>query len=201
MYQQYSANIIPRATVITMVVAVHIATLLHFSEPAQSPAAPSNELAISFSMATQAPQTAIQKIRTVVVTPVALAEQTPTLLPTPSHEQAITTEPQSAAPVIAKPADTEPVYRASYLDNPPPSYPMVARRMGMQGRVLLNVEVLADGRCGQIHVEKSSGYAMLDSAALQTVKAWRFLPASQAGHAVDKWFMIPVQFSLKGNAA
>lgn len=97
--------------------------------------------------------------------------------------------------------DREPDYQAAYLRNPVPSYPMVARRMGWQGRVVLNVEVLADGLCGQINIHKSSGYAMLDNAALQTVKTWRFLPARQAGQNVDKWFMIPIQFSLKDQAA
>jgi len=77
---------------------------------------------------------------------------------------------------------------------------MAARRMGMQGRVVLNVQVLAGGVCGQINIQKSSGYAMLDAAALNTVKTWRFSPATQAGQKIDKWFMIPIQFSLKDNA-
>jgi periplasmic protein TonB len=68
-------------------------------------------------------------------------------------------------------------------------------------RVLLNIGVLAGRICGEINIHKRSAYAMLDNAALQTVRNWRFLPARQAGHTVDKWFMIPVQFSLKDNAA
>ena len=98
------------------------------------------------------------------------------------------------------PEASEPEYKASYLHNNPPAYPLAARRMGLQGRVVLHVEVLAGGKCGNIEIHKSSGYIMLDNAALETVKTWRFVPARQAGNSVDKWFMIPVQFSLKDNA-
>lgn len=109
----------------------------------------------------------------------------------------------SATPVASASTlkeDSEPVYKASYLNNQPPAYPLAARRMGLQGKVVLQVEVLAEGRCGGILIQTSSGYAMLDHAALEAVKSWRFVPARQAGNAVDKWFIIPVQFSLKDNA-
>jgi outer membrane biosynthesis protein TonB len=40
-----------------------------------------------------------------------------------------------------------------------------------------------------------------DVSALQTASNWRFRLARKGGHKVDKWFMIPVRFSLKDNAA
>jgi protein TonB len=36
---------------------------------------------------------------------------------------------------------------------------------------------------------------------LRTVKGWRFVPASRAGHPVTQWFKVPIQFSLKENEA
>jgi len=63
----------------------------------------------------------------------------------------------AAAPVI----DTAPDYKAAYLNNPRPSYPMAARRMGWEGRVVLNVEVLATGYCGDANVFQSSGHDVL----------------------------------------
>lgn len=112
--------------------------------------------------------------------------------------------PQTAASPVSPAvplatADTEPDYHAAYLHNPPPVYPMSARRMGIQGRVVLHVEVQADGICGQITIRQSSGYAMLDNAALQTVRNWHFAPARHAGQAVSRWFLVPIQFSLKDN--
>ncbi len=83
--------------------------------------------------------------------------------------------------------------------NKAPSYPHMARRMGLQGKVVLNVEVLANGSCGQINVAQSSGHAALDNNALSAVKTWHFIPATQAGKAINKWHQVPIIFSLKDN--
>jgi protein TonB len=81
--------------------------------------------------------------------------------------------------------------------NKAPSYPHMARRMGLQGKVVLNVEVLANGSCGQINIAQSSGHAALDNNALSAVKTWHFIPATQAGKAINKWHQVPIIFSLK----
>ena len=103
----------------------------------------------------------------------------------------------SSAPV----ADSEPDYQARYLNNRRPDYPMVARRMGWQGKVILNVEVLAEGTCGALSVFHSSGHEVLDNAAMNAVKTWHFTPAHQAGRAVTQWFKVPINFSLEDNEA
>ena len=97
--------------------------------------------------------------------------------------------------------DTQPDYQADYLNNPRPSYPMVARRMGFHGKVVLNVEVLAAGRAGQVLLHTSSGHDILDKAALQTVKTWRFTPARRFGQSVTEWFLVPINFSLEDSNA
>ena len=83
--------------------------------------------------------------------------------------------------------------------NKAPSYPHIARRMGLQGKVVLNVEVLANGSCGQINIAQSSGHTALDNNALSAVKTWHFIPATQAGKAINKWHQVPIIFSLKDN--
>jgi len=103
----------------------------------------------------------------------------------------------SAAPVV----DTEPDYKASYLNNPRPTYPMVARRMGWEGKVILNVEVLAEGACGAVNVFRSSGREVLDKSAMAIVKTWRFTPARRAGRPITQWFQVPINFSLEENEA
>ena len=104
-----------------------------------------------------------------------------------------------AQPATAPPSlpDREPDYQAAYLNNPVPSYPMVARRMGWQGRVVLNVEVLASGLPGQIKLHQSSGHDVLDNAAINAVRGWRFVAARQGGQVVSKWFLVPIPFILK----
>lgn len=103
-------------------------------------------------------------------------------------------QPVNAAPGLP---DREPDYQAAYLHNPIPAYPMTARRMGWQGRVVLSVEVLANGHAGQIKVQQSSGHEVLDNAALQAVRDWRFVAARQGGQTVSKWFLVPIPFILK----
>ncbi|MCA9773104.1 MAG: TonB family protein, partial [Myxococcales bacterium] len=43
-----------------------------------------------------------------------------------------------------------------YGDNPRPDYPRLARRRGLEGTVLLWVEVKATGHAGAVEIRKSS---------------------------------------------
>jgi protein TonB len=190
-----------RAIVLAVVIAAHVALLSAWKMQAASNIGMRHEMSVSFAMAVQAPQLSIpwQKNAAPALVPVAVPEQIAE--PAPVAEPVAAVATPAVVPAPAAIAATEPEYTAAYLNNPPPAYPLAARRMGLQGRVVLNVEVLASGACGHISIQTSSGYALLDKAALETVRSWRFVPARQAGNSVDKWFMIPVQFSLRDNAA
>lgn len=206
---------------IALVVALHIAAFAAWlSLPPGAPPTQLKEMAVSVVIAPPAmpevipappppPPKPVPQIRKALpeprpapVEPVAQPVEAPIEQPA-APVAAEPPPPVAAAPIIAPPAppvpDVEPDYKASYLNNPRPTYPFAARRMGMQGKVVLNVEVLAAGLCGQVSVHQSSGHDMLDNAALQTVKTWKFVPARQAGQAVTKWFKIPIQFSLSNN--
>jgi len=78
-----------------------------------------------------------------------------------------------------------------------PTYPASARRLGIQGTARLKVQVLADGRVGEILVETSAGHPDLDRAATDAVRQWRFEPARRGTEAVATWVLLPVQFQLK----
>ena len=83
-----------------------------------------------------------------------------------------------------------------YAQNPKPLYPQEAREKGYQGKVLLRVEVLANGRVGQVALKKTSGCEALDRSALAAVKEWRFIPARKGEVAVPVWVVIPIKFQL-----
>lgn len=190
-----------RVIVFSFVIFVHILMLLHWSIQFKGRVATNQEMEMSFSSEILPGKSTITQpqVSTTAILPLheLHSEQaTPEMV-----EQAVAVAPTSFATSVSTEVNTEPDYKATYLNNPFPTYPMVARRMGLQGRVVLNVEVLASGVCGTINIHKSSGYAMLDNAALQTVKGWRFMPARQSGNVIDKWFMIPIQFSMKDKAA
>lgn len=130
------------------------------------------------------------------------AAQTPVESSPPPAPAATTTSPTTSTATRGAQSEAAPVtlphLNANYLDNPPPAYPRISRRLGEQGKVLLRVKVNTDGTVAQLSVRQTSGFDRLDQAALKTVKNWRFVPARQDGRIVPAWVVVPVSFSLKG---
>jgi TonB family protein len=83
-----------------------------------------------------------------------------------------------------------------YKVNPKPRYPMLARRKGYEGTILLRVFVLESGGVGKVELEKSSGYEILDESALKAVKEWVFIPGKKDGEPVPSWVTVPIKFQL-----
>jgi protein TonB len=108
---------------------------------------------------------------------------------------AIPTPPPAPPPRVEETV-TEPSGYAGYLNNPAPVYPKAAQRLGMQGRVVLRVRVLASGQVGEVEIKQSSGKALLDEAALAAVKGWTFAPAKRGNTAIDAWTQVPIDFKL-----
>ena len=81
--------------------------------------------------------------------------------------------------------------------NQPPEYPADAVAHGEQGRVLLSIHVLPDGRVDFAGVTQSSGYRVLDEAARQAVMQWRFKPATMAGKPVAMVLPYWIHFDLQ----
>lgn len=86
--------------------------------------------------------------------------------------------------------------QANYAHAPKPGYPEPARREGWEGTVLLRVLVNPQGKAERIELRRSSGFEMLDRAALETVKEWRFHPARYGERQVESWVQIPIVFRL-----
>ncbi len=104
-----------------------------------------------------------------------------------------------AAPPQAQPAPAPvvpPDFSARQLDNPAPAYPYLSRRAREEGVAVLRVLVSRDGRALRLQIEESSGHQRLDEAAMETVRGWRFVPASQAGEPREAWVLVPVTFDL-----
>ncbi len=91
-------------------------------------------------------------------------------------------------------------FAAAYLRNPPPRYPLIARRNGEQGTVTLRVLVTREGLPASVNVEKTSGSGHLDSAALDAVRTWRFVPARQGAQPIEAWVLVPIVFRLEGSS-
>ncbi|MCI5148417.1 MAG: TonB family protein [Candidatus Electrothrix sp. MAN1_4] len=112
-------------------------------------------------------------------------------LPIPSRTRS--TRTRSKAPVKNAVQEATPLYQS----NPPPAYPRMARRRGLEGIVMLGVTVLKDGSVDKVRLHKSSGYRLLDKSALKTVKKWRFSPGTKNGRPASMEVLVPVRFKLK----
>lgn len=123
------------------------------------------------------------------------AAESASAAPEPAAAVAPSSPPTATAVVATNNTDAD--YKAAYLNNPKPPYPLTAVRQGAQGRVVLWAEVLPDGRAGRVQLEKSSGHAMLDASAMNTVRAWRFTPARQDGVVTTQAVRIPIDFTLQ----
>jgi protein TonB len=87
--------------------------------------------------------------------------------------------------------------RPDYGANSPPKYPPLAREKGYEGTVYLRALIERDGRVGNLAIDRSSGYEILDRAAVDSVREWAFLPARKDGKPVASWVLLPVRFVLK----
>ena len=79
---------------------------------------------------------------------------------------------------------------------PDPLYSDEARNTKIQGSVLLSVLVGADGRVHDIHILRGIGMG-LDENAIQTVRSWQFIPATDsAHHPIASWIKVETMFRL-----
>jgi periplasmic protein TonB len=116
--------------------------------------------------------------------------------PTTSTSSAAASE-STAKAAPAESTYTEANFRANYLHNPKPEYPALARSRSWTGKVLLRVQVTAEGECGSVSVHQSSGHEVLDDAALDAVKQWRFVPAKRGETPVASSVIVPINFNLE----
>ncbi|UHQ24439.1 energy transducer TonB [Lysobacter sp. 5GHs7-4] len=73
---------------------------------------------------------------------------------------------------------------------------MALAEQGLSGVTLLMLEVDPCGAVAQVRVERSSGYAEFDQAAVEAAQGWRLAPAYQDGVAVPQRVRRPVRFEL-----
>jgi periplasmic protein TonB len=139
-------------------------------------------------------------------------ERPPVEVPPPDVNIEIPVETQSTAivDVTDKPVVRPPPPKASVagtalgqgkgFPNPDDFYPSSAQRLGQTGLATVHICVGPDGKLSEEpHVEKSSGTASLDEAAIKFVKAasGRFKPATEEGKPVTRCAPLPVRFTLK----
>jgi TonB family protein len=85
---------------------------------------------------------------------------------------------------------------------PLPEYPKAELKARVEGKVLIEVMVKADGSVvGATVVEGIEGHPDMDRAAVDAVTKWRFEPATADGVPVDMKINIPIEFRLDSKKA
>lgn len=169
--------------------------LLSPPRPPEVQPAPVTELPKPKAVARRQLERALQPPPLVAAPVARSAVDSPTPTPAPPAPVAIASPPAPPAP--APIPTTQPIFDANYLENPPPPYPRIARRNGLQGRVVLRVMVSAAGIATEVQVRSTSGHEVLDDAARETVRGWRFVPAKRGDEPVAAWVLIPISFRLE----
>lgn len=150
------------------------------------------------------PVAPVQRVVKQAPMPLAISDPTPApeaptgVVSAPPAPQPAVTEPVAAAPAAppAPPKVELPSSDANYLNNPPPPYPPLSKRLGEQGRVVVRVHISTDGIATRAEVQKSSGFPRLDETAIQTVLRWRYVPGKRAGVPEAMWYSVPINFVL-----
>lgn len=81
------------------------------------------------------------------------------------------------------------------IERAAPVYPEAARQAGVQGLVTVQALVDSAGVVRETRVVRS--IPALDSAAVESVRRWRFKPATANGRPTAVWVAVPVQFTLR----
>ena len=88
------------------------------------------------------------------------------------------------------------LYKIGSINNPHPPYPLIARKKGFEGKLILEVLVNEDGSVKSTSIRESSGYQILDTVSKETVEKWTFIPAKKMGQAVKDNIQVPIKFVL-----
>ncbi len=112
-------------------------------------------------------------------------------------EQAAVSDPAQSANATSK-VSTLVRQNPSFSRPPaPPRYPAIAIKRRWQGTVILHALVGVLGEASEIVIKRSSGFGLLDQAAMEAVSGWSFEPTVENGRTVSSWVEVPVEFDLR----
>jgi protein TonB len=126
--------------------------------------------------------------------PATLAQ--PAVTPAPPVPVVVAVAPASVTPA-GKPQPAAAHVDVAYLIKPQPAYPSMARRLGIEGLVMVRVQVSATGVPEQVSVAQSSGTNALDEEAMRAVRESRFEPARRGEVAYAHVVEVPIRFRLR----
>jgi protein TonB len=100
-------------------------------------------------------------------------------------------------PAVAKPTRVSRMMDGLLIHRVQPDYPVIAKRAGIQGPVMISALISKEGTIENLRV--LSGHPMLTSAAINAVKQWRYRPYILNGDPIEVDTQITVNFFLSAN--
>lgn len=103
--------------------------------------------------------------------------------------------PRAYVPKAEPPSPTSALEPVVILSKPKPAYPEEARRLRLEGEVVLSVVFGASGKLRLLRVVRGLGHGM-DEAAIHAAEQILFKPARRDGHPVDFEATVRITFEL-----
>lgn len=129
--------------------------------------------------------------------PVKAAEAVAPIFPPLPNAAQIASPPP--APLPSGPVNLSSELSIACPERPAPAYPVMSRRLGETGKVVLRVTLDESGKVAKAVVDRSSGFNRLDEAALSAVRHWRCTAVQRNGQASMASALQPFNFVLEGN--
>lgn len=119
--------------------------------------------------------------------------------PAPSPMSQIAAPATTPATVPAAALAEPPVVTDARFRRPPrpPAYPPRALALEQEGISVIRALIDTDGSSREVRLWRSSGFALLDQAALAAVRDWAFEAARRGEQPVLAWVEVPVRFEIR----
>ena len=140
-----------------------------------------------------------QPARAVVSHDVPPPPPAPPAPPMPPAPPAPPTSALPAPPAVPAIPPVAPAPPAPPPALPAPAYPKDALAQHISGKVVLLIDVDAQGNPTNVVVDKSEPAGVFDEASIDAARKWKFQPAVKDGRPVAGRISVPVQFESRGN--
>jgi protein TonB len=150
-----------------------------------------------------------RRARPAAPTPTPTPEEKPSLTPSARPREQVTAEKDQDysctndgslahlldPPAVAGFSPKEVDVKAEITSQPEPEYTREARRVGIQGNVVLKLLLLANGKLDRIRVVRRLPYGLTENA-IRAACEIKFKPAQKAGKEVSQWVTVEYPFRL-----
>lgn len=191
----------PRIVGIAFVIALHLAAFMMLLIPAVAPKAVAEKernvmvTIVDAPPPPPPPPPPVKNLSPPKPSPVPPPPQAPVVdVPEPRPSDIVTPPSPPAPPAPATSIEASVDISSKAMN--PPRYPPAAFRAGIQGEVILIIDVDANGNVTNVTVEKSSRNRDLDRAAMEAARKWRFNAAESGGKKAAGRVRVPVNFAL-----